>query len=120
MYVTWSSSKDFLETCWHLAVGHHHRRRTSRCPHGLQFGKVKVSLADHMHASPGIHHKLSIVRVYAADITHSSESKWNVAFSFSLSLKKIGKIPCLAAGASLLSFSLFLRSVLKFHSEGLR
>ena len=29
-----------------------------------------------------------------------------------------GKVPCLALGASLLSFSLFLRSVLKFHSEG--
>ena len=29
-----------------------------------------------------------------------------------------GKIPCLATGAVLLSFSLFLRSVLKFHCEG--
>ena len=27
----------------------YHRRRTSRCPRGLQLGRVKVSLADHMH-----------------------------------------------------------------------
>ena len=49
-------------SCLHLAVGRHHRRRTPRCPHGLQLRKVKVFLADHMHTSSGIHHKLSLPR----------------------------------------------------------
>ena len=56
--------------CSHLAVGRHHRRRTSRCPHGLQFGRVKVSLADNMHACSGIYYKLSFLRLFS---THSSE-----------------------------------------------
>ena len=55
--------------------------------------------------------------VDAVGIIHFPVGEHNVALSISLSLVTIsGKIPCLAAGASLLSFSLFLRSVLKFHS----
>ena len=46
-------------SCLHLAVGRHHRRRTSRCPHGLQISRVKVFLTDHMHTNSRIHHKLS-------------------------------------------------------------
>ena len=30
-------------SCLHLAVGRHHRRRTSRCPHGLQLSRVSLS-----------------------------------------------------------------------------
>ena len=33
----------------HLADGRHHRRRTPRCPHGLQLSRVKVSFTDHAH-----------------------------------------------------------------------
>ena len=55
--------------------------------------------------------------VEAAGCTHSSEGAWNGALSFEL-VYVFGKIPCLALGASLLSVSLFLRSVLKFHSVG--
>ena len=54
-----------------------HRRRILRYPHGLQFGRVNVSLADHMNTCSGIYHKLSFLRfmVDAAGITHSSESE---------------------------------------------
>ena len=42
----------------HLAIGRHHRW-IPRHPHGLQFDRVKVFLADHMHTSSGIYRKLS-------------------------------------------------------------
>ena len=35
----------------HLVVGRHHRRRSSRFPHGLQLSRDKVLLADQMHTS---------------------------------------------------------------------
>ena len=41
----------------HLAVGRHHRRRTPRCPHGLQLSRVKIFLADYVHARSRIYHK---------------------------------------------------------------
>ena len=57
--------------------------------------------------------------VDAAGKTHSSEGESNVALSSFFELRDIlGKSPRVSAGASLLSFSLFPRSVLKFHSEG--
>ena len=37
-----------FSSCLHLAVGRHHRRRTSRCRHGLKLSNVKVSLADQL------------------------------------------------------------------------
>ena len=52
----------------------------------------------------------SVSFVEASGSTHSSEGVWNGAL-----YKVFGKIPCLALGASLLSVSFFLRSVLKFH-----
>ena len=57
--------------------------------------------------------------VDAAGSTHSSAGTKNVALSFEL-VYVFGKIPCLNSGESLLSVSLFLRSVLKFHSVWLR
>ena len=108
-------------SCLHLAVGRHHRRRTSRCPHGVQFGRVKVSLADHMHACSEIYHKLSLLQFYGGCGLHNPLFGRRIECSFVLFfelVKKFGKIPCLAAGAPLLSFSLFLRSVFKFHSVG--
>ena len=56
--------------------------------------------------------------VDAAGSAHSSAVKQNVALSFSLNLYAFGKVPCLALGTSLLSFSLFLELVLKFQSVG--
>ena len=44
-------------SCLHLAVGHHHRRRT-------HVSRAKVSLADHMHTSSGINHKLSFLLLF--------------------------------------------------------
>ena len=51
-------------SCLHLAVGRHHRRRTSRCPHGLQLSRVKVSLTDHMHTRSWINNKLPLLRLF--------------------------------------------------------
>ena len=36
--------------CWHLPVGSYHRRRMFRDFHGIQFGRVEVLPADHLHA----------------------------------------------------------------------
>ena len=38
----------------HLAVGRHHRRRIPRYPQGLQLGRVKVFLADHVIFLPAL------------------------------------------------------------------
>ena len=89
----------------HLAVGRHQRRRSPRYPHGLQLGRVKVFLADHMHTSSGVYLKLSFFRLFC----------WRFFFEL---LNVFSYIPCLALGASLLSCSLFLRSVLKFRGVG--
>ena len=102
----------------HLAVGRHHRRRTSRCPHGLQLSRVKVLLADHMHTRSWIHHKLSALRLFC---WRSREYPFLfgkvAALSFSLNLYMfLARFRSLASGTSLLSFSLFMGPVLKFHS----
>ena len=51
-------------SCLHLAVGRHQLRRIPRCPRGLQLGRVEVCLADHMHTSYGLYHKLSFLRLF--------------------------------------------------------
>ena len=106
--------------CWHLVIGCHHRRRNFRYPHGLQFGRVKVSLADHMHACSGIYHKLSFLRFYGGcALQNPLIGGWiECIFRFFELLDILGKIPRVSAGASLLSFSPFLRSVLILTSVG--
>ena len=103
--------------CSHLAVGRHHRRRILRNPHGLQFGRVKFFLADHMHTRPGINHKLSLLWLSCWGTWKNpllfKREECSVRFEL---VNTFGKIPSLALGTSLLSFSLFLRSVLEFHS----
>ena len=61
-------------SCLHLAVGRHHRRRNSRCPHGLQFGRVKVSFTDPCILAPEstTNSLFSGSLVDAAGSTHSS------------------------------------------------
>ena len=54
----------------------------------------------------------------AAGKLHSSVGEKNVVFSFFELIDILDKSPRISAGASLLSFSLLLRSVLKFHSVG--
>ena len=57
--------------------------------------------------------------VDAAGRTHFSAGEKNVVLSFALSFVNFsGKIPSLALGAQLLSSSLLLRPILKFHSVG--
>ena len=99
-----------------LAVGRHHRRRTPWCPHGLQLSRVKVLLTDHMHTRSWINHKLSFLRFYGGCGRHNPLIGGRMECSFVLVFELVnmsGKIPCLVAGASLLSFSLFWRPVLK-------
>ena len=55
----------------------------------------------------------------AAGSTHSSAGKQNAALTFFFEHENdFGKVPCLASGASLLSFSLFVGPILKFHYVG--
>ena len=86
----------------------------------VQFTDV-FSLADHMQTCSWMYHKLSILRFYGGCGRHDQLLGRRIECSFVLFFEFVnisGKIPCLAAGASLLSFSLFLRYVLKFHSVG--
>ena len=88
---------------------------------GFQFGSVKVFLADHMHAGSRIRHKLSFLRLYGGCGGQNPLIGRRTACIFFrfFELKDIlGKFPRVSAGASLLSFGLFLRSVLKFHGVG--
>ena len=55
--------------------------------------------------------------VDATGSTHSSAGEWNIALLLFFELVYVfGRVPCLASGASLLSFSLFLGLVNKNHS----
>ena len=107
--------------CLHFADGRHYHRLIFRYPHGLQFGRVQVFPADHMHACSRVHHKLSFLRVSCGCGRQNPllirRIECSFVFLFEL-VDILGKSPRASAGTSLLSFSLFPRSVLKFHSEG--
>ena len=108
-------------SCLHLAVGRHHRRWTPRCPHGLHLRRVKFSLAYHVHTRSGINCKLSFIRLFCwRSLEYSflrGKVECSLVFFFEL-VYVFGKIPSLASGTSLLSCSLFMGPVLKFHSVG--
>ena len=89
--------------CLHLAAGN------------------KVPPADHMDACSGVHHKLSGLRFYCGCGRQTPLIGRRNECSFFLFFEPqdiLGKSPHISAGASLLSFSLLLRSVLKFDSVG--
>ena len=107
--------------CQHLAVGCYQRRRTFRDPYGFHFGRVKVLPAEQLHACSRVHHQLSFLRVYCGCGQQTPLIGWRKECSFFLffELKDVlGKSPRVSEGASLLSFSLLLRSVLKSDSVG--
>ena len=119
--VQFSDENRCLFFCLHFAVGCHYHYRIFRYPHGLQFGFVQVFLANHVHACSGIYHKLSFLWVYCGCGRQNPLLRrwieWNFVFLFEL-IDFPGKFPRISAGTSLLSFSLLLRSILKFHSVG--
>ena len=87
----------------------------------FQIGRVKVFPADHMHACSGVHHKLSFLRLHCGCSQQNPLNGRRTECSFFLFFEFtdiLGKSPRVSAGASLLSFSLLLRSVLKFYSAG--
>ena len=105
----------------HLAVGRHQRRRTPRCPHGLQLSRFKVFLADRMHTRSWINYKLPFLQLFC---WRSREHQFlcgrvecRLVFFFELA-NVFDKVPSPASGTSLLSFSLSVGPVLKFHSVG--
>ena len=83
--------------------------------------KVKVFLTDHMHTRPGINHKLSLLRRFCWRsrkyplFCRREECSLLVRFEV---VYFVGKIPSLALGTSLLSFSLFVGPILEFYSVG--
>ena len=91
----------------HLTVGRHHRRLTPCCPRGLQLSRVKVFFR--------INHKLSLVRLSCHFFCKREQCSLVVRFEL---VSTFGKIPSLALGTSLLSFSLFVRPILEFYSVG--
>ena len=107
--------------CSHLAVGRHHRRRTPWCPHGLHLSRVKVFLTDHMHSRSWINHKLSLLQLSCWGTWENPHfcrrEECSLVVRFEL-VNIFGKIPSLALGTSLLSFSLFMGLVLKIHCVG--
>ena len=110
-------------SCLHLAVGLHHRRRTSWCPHDLQLSRVKVFLTDHIHTRSWINYKLPLLQLFCWRSREYPFLRVRVECSlvFFLSLYMfLSKIPSLASDTSLLSFSLFMGPALIFHSVGLR
>ena len=71
-----------------------------------------------MHDSSRIHHKFSFLWVYCGCGQQNPPLRRQIAcsFVFLVELRDVpGKFPRISVGASLLSFGLFLRSVLKFH-----
>ena len=85
----------------------------------IQFGRVKVFPTDHMQACSRVHHKLSFLRLYCGCGQLNPLIGWRIDCEIFrvFHLKDIiGKSPRVSAGASLLSFSLLLRPILKFWS----
>ena len=104
-----------------LAVGRHHRRRIPRHSYGFQLGRVKVFLTDHVHTGCWIYHKLSFLRLFCWRSREYPFLRGKVLCSLVFSFELVhvsGKVPSLASGTSLLSFSLFMGLVLEFHSVG--
>ena len=92
-----------LFSCLHLAVGRHHRRRILRYPHGLQFSRVKVSLADHTHTCSGIYHKLSFLQFDGGCGPKNPLIGGRIECSFLLFFELVNipdKIPCFPGCAS--------------------
>ena len=91
------------------------------CPHGLQLSRVKVFLTDHMHTRSWIKCKFSFLRLFGWRSREypflRGPVQWSIVFFFEL-VKILRNIPSLASGTSLLSLSLFMGPVLKFHSVG--
>ena len=82
----------------------------------IQFGFVKVFLADHVNACSGIYHKLSFRGFYCGCGRQYPlvGRRIECSFVFLFELKDfLGKCPRISACTSLLSCSLFWRSVLK-------
>ena len=82
---------------------------------------AELRFADHMHTSSGIYHKLSFLQLFCWCSWQYPFFRGRIECSFVVFFELVnvfGKIPCLASGASLLSFSLFIGPVLKFHSVG--
>ena len=105
----------------HFAVGCNNRRRIFHNFYGIQFSRVEVFPADDMHTCSGVHHKLSFLRLYCGWQTPLIGRLKECSFVLFFELIDVfGKSPRVSVGASLLSFSLLLRSVLKFHRAGLR
>ena len=74
-----------------------------------------------MHTNARIYHKLSFLRLLCWRSREYPFFRGRVEcyLVFLLELVYVfGKVPCLASGTSLLSFSLFMGPVLKFHSVG--
>ena len=87
----------------------------------FQFGRVQVFPAEHVHTRAGIYNKFSFLRLVVDGsgklLTLGGEKK--VALSVFLSFKMfLGRSPRVSADTSLMSFNLFLRPGLKFHSTG--
>ena len=85
--------------------------------YGFQFGRVQVFPAHHVHARAQLYNKVSFIRFYRwcgwqTPFTGRWEEGSFVRFFEVEDVR--GQSPRVSAGASLLSFSLFLRSVLKF------
>ena len=106
----------------HLAVGRHHHHWTPRCPHGLQLSRAKVFRTDHMHTRSWVNYKkffpLDLLLTQPGVPIPPRESRMQPCHFLWACRCFFCKIPSLASGTSLLSFSLFMGHVLKFHSAG--
>ena len=103
----------------HLAVGRHHRPRTPWCPHGLQLSRVKVFLTSHMHTRSWINYKIFQLFCWRSQEYPFVHGKVECRLVFFFELVCVfRKIPRLASGTSLLSFSLFVGPIFEFESGG--
>ena len=98
-----SPSSDFSMSSW--------------CP----IRQSQVSLADHMHACSEIYHKLSLLQFYGGCGLHNPLFGRRIECSFVLFfelVKSLARFHALPRAHRSCPFSLFLRSVFKFHSVG--
>ena len=100
----------------HFSIACYDYRRTSRRRLSINFSRIQVLFADHVHRRSGVYNKFSFLKfkIWWRRQAPFSEGEKNAVSFFSFIFRCFWQPPHCFTGTSLLPFHLFLRPILKF------